>query len=93
MQARPRSQALLLNPFPTSPEEQAEKLPVPLNCGNIPEFKFLVDRAESHLRTEEIRKRKELQIQVGRCQKVWPSEIYIPSRDYASSVSYCTLPD
>ena len=66
---------LLLNPVPTRAEEQVEKLPVPLNCGNIPEFKFLVDRAESHLRTEEIRKRKELSKVSGEVRLTYPQEI------------------
>ena len=49
-----------------SREDQAETLPVPMDCSSIPEFKYLVDRTESQLKAEALVKRRELQAQVDK---------------------------
>ncbi|CAE7226915.1 unnamed protein product [Symbiodinium microadriaticum] len=46
--------------------EQAEKLPVPLDCAALAEFRHLTQRAANQLRNEELRKKKELQTQVDK---------------------------
>ncbi|CAE7199295.1 unnamed protein product [Symbiodinium sp. CCMP2456] len=46
--------------------EQADKLPVPLDCAALPEFRHLTQRAANQLRSEELRKKKELQAQVDK---------------------------
>ena len=59
---------LTLEPLATPPpsQDQFERLPVPLECEALPEFKYIVDRAQAHMRSDELRKRKELQAQVDK---------------------------
>ena len=45
-------------------EEQANKLPIPLDCKKLPDFRFILDKMDNKLKQEELQRKRELKKQV-----------------------------